>query len=605
MASVVGAWAGRLAVGVATVAWLGGCAVEPVRSVPGEVPGEAPAVRLGPLIALTSSPSRPGALAALIDPAGNAHVVAADTDAGTLVHVRVTPAGDVLRQTVVVGSLDDRHVRMRAALDEQGRLHVLVNTAYWFEQGDTWLVSRETPWALAGIEARPLGLAAPGGGLTWLFVVDGEAVNAPGRWDWFGFGGPGAAIVFPWHVSSSKLVIAPGSGAPRGRWRLVDPEDSLDVRDAITSVDGQERLHVAYTVSRRGLLASGLPRYLRVSPPGAEAPPGDALARASVIGEQIPVLDLTLDWMDGAAMAADAPGERVMFVTESGLSVFREGARWRVPERLAAGRLDAPILAAAGTGAFHLIAVDEGGVAYRLFSQGRWSAPVALEGAARTKPADRFSTATGLGAVGGRVFASWSTPSGVVGRWIDAGEALASASLEAPRGGVPADLRDFAAGRATLVDPGWISGFSEAAVAGVHTALARRLHDDAQWEALATLILNDHYGDDVRWYFLGRAAEGLGWCDAALAYYGKSEAQGAQFITRCLGRACAGIRVREALAERRLALEAARQAGHCRESLEGGRSSAPAANELSGAGTFCPEQKGLMDKMSLCLSLLR
>ena len=76
---------------------------------------------------------------------------------------------------------------------------------------------------MAGIEARPLALAAPVDGLTWLFVVDGKVVDVPGRWDWFGFGGPGAAIVFPWHVSSSKLVIAPAQDAARGHWRLVDP----------------------------------------------------------------------------------------------------------------------------------------------------------------------------------------------------------------------------------------------------------------------------------------------------------------------------------------------------------------------------------------------
>jgi len=564
MASVEGAWVGRMAIGVVMVLWLAGCAVEPLRSVP----GEAPAVRLGPVMALTEDASRPAALAALVAPDGTAHVLVANADAGTLVHVRVMPDGRVLRQDVVIGDMGGPRVRLRAALDAQGRVHLLVNAAYWREQGEGWQVSRETPWAIAGIEAQPLALADPAGGLTWLFVVDGEVVNAPGRWDWFGFGGPGAAIVFPWHVSSSKLVIAPARSASRGHWWLVDPEDNLDVLDAITSVDGLGRLHVAYTVSRSGILASGLPRYLSVPSPGGGDATGDPLARAALKGEQIPVLDLVPDWMRGAAMATDGPGDMIMFVTEAGLSVIRQGVRWRLPERLSAGRLGAPALAAAGTEAFHLMADGEEGPAYRLFSQGRWSAAVALEAAGHAAPKDWPTAVTALGARAGLAFASWSTPAGVSGRWIDARAVLANAPAVIGHDAVPADLRDFAAGRATLVEPGWASGFSEAAVAGVHTSLARHLHDAAQWEALATLILNDHYGDDVRWYFLGRAAEGLGWCDAAQTYYAMSEARMARFITRCLGRACGGINVRQALAERRVALDLARTAGRCRDPLE-------------------------------------
>jgi len=558
MASVAKTWRVGI-IALIAVMWLAGCAVEPPRLVI----GDPPEVRLGPIIELTTTPAPPAALAAFVDPRGEAQVLVAEADAKSLIHLQVAPDGEVRRQRVALADPVASVGEFQTAIDVRGRLHVLVNGAYLHTNGPAWVSSADTPWVMAGIEARPLALAAPVDGLTWLFVVDGKVVDVPGRWDWFGFGGPGAAIVFPWHVSSSKLVIAPAQDAARGHWRLVDPEDSLDVRDALTSVDAQGRLHVAYTVSRSGILSSGLPRYLVMMSAAADGATTSPAERAAVRGEQIPVLDLMPDWMSGAAMAADASGDMVMFVTSSGLGVFRSGTRWRLPERLGVARLDAPSLAAAGSYAFHLISDDVGGAAYRLYSRARWSAPLSLDEASPREPR-AWAARTALGAKAGVAFAVWSTASGVVGRWIDARAALASAPAVVPEDDRLADLSDFAAGRATLVEPGLVSGFAEAAVAGVHTTLARRLHDDAQWEALATLILNDRYGDNARWYFLGRAAEGLGWCDAARSYYATAEVYSARFLTRCLGRACGGIDVLQVLAERRGMLEAARQAGTCR-----------------------------------------
>jgi hypothetical protein len=545
--------------GIIAVLGLAACAIEPPRLVV----GDPPTVRLGQIIELTTTPEPPVALAAFVDPSGDAQVLIVEADAKSFIHLQVTPDGEVRRQRVDLAELVTSPGEFQTAIDTQGRLHVLAKGAYWHSNDLAWVPSGDTPWAMAGIEARPLALAVPADGLTWLFAVDGKVVDAPGRWDWFGFGGPGAAIVFPWHVSSSKMVVAPDRVGARRYWRLVDPEDGLDVREAITSVDAKGRLHVAYTVSRRGILSSGLPRYLLMMPDESVSPAALPTERAALHGEQIPVLDLTPDWMRGAAMAADASGDMVMFVTPSGLGVFRRGTRWRLPERLGVARLDAPSLAAAGSYAFHLISDDVGGTAYRLYSQAQWSAPLSLDEALPREPR-AWAARTALGARAGVAFAVWSTASGVVGRWIDARATLANVPAVVPEDDRLADLSDFAAGRATLVEPGLVSGFSEAAVAGVHTMLARRLHDDAQWEALATLILNDRYGDNVRWYFLGRAAEGLGWCDAAQRYYATAEAFSAHVLTRCLGRACGGVVVPEALAERRSALDAARRGGGCK-----------------------------------------
>jgi hypothetical protein len=124
-------------------------------------------------------------------------------------------------------------------------------------------------------------------------------------------------------------------------------------------------------------------------------------------------------------------------------------------------------------------------------------------------------------------------------------------------------LGGFAKGQAELIIPGWTTGFAAAAAAGENTQLTKDLYESGQWEALARVVLNDKYGDDLRWYYLGRAAEGMALCDAAFHYYGISRERSESFTTRCLSIACAGIKLPEALDDRFLAIEAKRAAGKC------------------------------------------
>ena len=128
---------------------------------------------------------------------------------------------------------------------------------------------------------------------------------------------------------------------------------------------------------------------------------------------------------------------------------------------------------------------------------------------------------------------------------------------------IPQDLLDFARGKAELTKPGWTTGLAEAGAAVDHTRLTKELHEKRQWESLARIVLNDNYGDNLRWYYLGRAAEGMGLCDAALHYYGISEERSETFVTRCLGGVCAGINLPEALEARMIAIEANRTSGKC------------------------------------------
>ena len=71
------------------------------------------------------------------------------------------------------------------------------------------------------------------------------------------------------------------------------------------------------------------------------------------------------------------------------------------------------------------------------------------------------------------------------------------------------------------------------------------------------------YGDDLRWYYLGRAAEGMALCDTAEIYYRVSRERSESFWTRCLGFGCSGLDVKALLTERSAAIAAMRADGNC------------------------------------------
>jgi tetratricopeptide (TPR) repeat protein len=102
-------------------------------------------------------------------------------------------------------------------------------------------------------------------------------------------------------------------------------------------------------------------------------------------------------------------------------------------------------------------------------------------------------------------------------------------------------LNAFYDGKASLVIPGWISGLSEAAAYGSTIGERREYYDQGAWEALALNTLKTNYGDNSAWFYLGRAAEELGYISAAVKYYEKSIQLSKSFKTRCLGPVCSGF----------------------------------------------------------------
>jgi len=71
---------------------------------------------------------------------------------------------------------------------------------------------------------------------------------------------------------------------------------------------------------------------------------------------------------------------------------------------------------------------------------------------------------------------------------------------------------------------------------------AAQLAEAARWRELAATVLHVGYQDDLSLYYLGRAAEGLGYLAAAASYYRQSqEISGTSLSCAYMSRQCGGV----------------------------------------------------------------
>lgn len=97
-------------------------------------------------------------------------------------------------------------------------------------------------------------------------------------------------------------------------------------------------------------------------------------------------------------------------------------------------------------------------------------------------------------------------------------------------------LNNFYSGKASL-DRGGI--FANVSRIKSH----RELHDREEWSSLAYSVLMNGLDGNINWYYLGRAAEGMGYNAAALTYYQKSVqlTQSDGHSGKCLGTQCSNF----------------------------------------------------------------
>jgi len=547
------------------------CASEP----PAGPVGPSPDIRLGPVLELMPFKTASDHIDTLLDDQGNAHVIIAAASAKEVHHVAVSPAGIVQRESVESGSSPSA---ISAAFGSDSRLHLLLDDRHLVREESSWIAAHDTPWEAAGIKIHSPRFVQGKKGLVWTFLVEGREVGAKGRWDWYGFGGYGAGIIFPWYSSSRKLVLVPEAAMAEPLWYVLDPQDNLDTSNAMPTVDDEGNVHIVYDASREGMAASGQPRYARVTlmPPLSRAeqrsPDNTASTKKlhSFTGSQIPLISPARMALFQATTAVDPTSGTVLIVRANDASYALTHNNWSLPLKLPLSRYLVTKLVPAGGDAFHLITIENHRVLYLLYTQGGWSAPVELGQSNVASYWGSIWGALGIASKGhNRAFVVWPTETGIVGRWVEGAkefQALHGGNVFDKQAGatsIPEHLLDFANGKAELITPGWTTGFSAAAAAGANGQLTKKLHDSGQWETLAAVVLKDQYGDNLRWYYLGRAAEGMSLCDTAEHYYRISEERSESSGTRCLSIACHGFKLPEILAERLMAVEAMRSAGKC------------------------------------------
>jgi len=554
---------------VGLCALLSGCTNEPTVS-----DARSPDVRLGPELELLSFETGGDRVETVVDASGNAHVIISARHEAEVHHVVVSPEGVVERERIETGS---KPSVISAAYGSDDRLHVLLDGKHLVREAFAWSAAGSAPWDAAGIEVHSPRFVQGPGGLLWAFDASGKEVGAKGRWEWYAFGGAMGGFVFPWHSASQKLVIVPEAPVAEPLWYVLDPQDNLDASDAMPAVDGRGNLHVVYTAFRGGLATTYEPRYactalVPVQPATDHAAPAGVTAAqtlVSVRGSPIPWFRPEPGGLAQAASAVDPVSGSVLVVPAHGPGYALDDGKWVPPVPLPLSTFSEPRLTPAGGNAFHLMVTVDARVLYLLYADGGWSAPIEI-GQASVASGSLWTELDIAGNGSNRAFAVWPRSTGIVGRWVEAPRVRVSPTRDAaaqPSGSapIPAQLLDFAAGKAELLTPGLVTGLRAATNAGSNGPLTKYLHDSGQWEVLATLVLKDDYGDDLRWYFLGRAAEGMGLCDAAERYYRISRERSGSFWTRCLGPACVGVELPQLLDARMAALVAMRSAGQCRE----------------------------------------
>lgn len=409
-------------------ALLPGCATSP----PASPAAPPPRLQLGPIQQLIPTETTSERVQVVIDPQGAAHVFGVSPRSREVYHVVVAPDGGVVRERVAA---ETAPTTLSAAFDHAGTLHLLLDARHLVKEGGQWRDSRQTPWGVLGIRVHGARFVPGARGLIWAFLVDGDTVGAQGRWDWIGFGGPMAAIVFPWHGQSTKLVLVAENGVANPVWHVLDPTDNRDASSVRLSADDSGTVYVAYDASRHLLVTELEPRQATIATAGPSLDNGDTAAAArtahrlhAVRGAPLSLSGEGLS-LTQAALCADPSGASVLLVRAHDASQVLAGGHWGAPIALPLTTFWEPRLAAAGDQSFHALvvgpALDEWTgqrfpLLYLRFAHGRWSGPVEIGLAAVSTFWGAIWDAVQVAGDGSsRAFAAWPTKNGISGRWIE------------------------------------------------------------------------------------------------------------------------------------------------------------------------------------------
>ena len=421
-----------------------------------------PFIHAGPLHVLLKMPTGLEKVKALVDNTGLAHVFISSKQINEVHHVVLGPDGVIERELIksaVDTSLNlytpfsrsvELHISLNldAAFDRSGRLHVLIGNEHMIKQEGSWVAVERTPWKEAGLTIRRWpSFVAGARDLTWAFLIEGQEVGTPGRWDWFAVAGgpPLGGLIWPWHTQADKLMIVPEMAPTYTSWMVLEPESSLDTDFWAFGADGQGVIHVAYEQARyMVLLEVGEIRHAKfvieldrsVTPLASSdvtSPLRDRRQLLAIPGGQsisvtrpnlmFPAVSIAVDSDSGAALVVkrDSDPEGFELYTRRPKSYVVRDKELSDSIPLLLSNIMKCSVASSGNDRFHAVAVGAGPIYYLSFSGNVWSPPVAL-GRANTSHwfFSHVVDAVEIASNGSRrAVVVWPTKEGIVGRWIE------------------------------------------------------------------------------------------------------------------------------------------------------------------------------------------
>jgi hypothetical protein len=259
------------------------------------------------------------------------------------------------------------------------------------------------------------------------------------QWEWYGFGGYGAGIIFPWPSYPDKLVVLREDGDTWGQRTVIDPDLKGDVEKwygFTMAGDARGTVHLVYEREWFFIFAMATEtRYVRI--PSITGGEEDRESRGAASSDNIALA--------GYYSTKVVPNSKFVHFTvaadpDSGTALFVSGGR---SQKIRNDRFDLPRIirlpmgseqrvASAGSGDFHAAVLGEKsssdiwtpsfGIYYLSNQRGGWSSPVELgDGALVSK--DTFLLVSDASS---RAFVTWGTDNGLVGRWVELEESEAS-----------------------------------------------------------------------------------------------------------------------------------------------------------------------------------
>lgn len=414
-----------------------------------------PYIHAGPLHVLLKMPTGLDKVKVLVDNTGLAHIFISSIRINEVHHVVLGPDG-VIERELIKSSVDT--LNLDAAFDRSGRLHVLIGNEHIIKQEGSWVAVERTPWKELGLTIKRPGFVAGARDLTWAFLIGGQEVGTPGRWDWFGIAGgyPPLGLIWPWHTQADKLMIVPEMAPTYTTWMVLEPESILDTDLWAFAADGQGAIHVAYEQSRPNVMmkygevshAKFVIEPDRTAPPTASsdvtAPLRERRQLQAILGGRAigynnrptfiyPPVSIAIDPDSGTTLVVRRSGgfEEFFQLREAGPRGFLvRDEEWSAAIPMAVSNVMKTSVAPSGNDRFHAVVVGErtnfwtdgdNPIYYLNLTSNVWSPPVTL-GLANNSHwifkglVDLVEVASNGSR---RAVVVWPTKEGIVGRWIE------------------------------------------------------------------------------------------------------------------------------------------------------------------------------------------